>query len=227
MRPTLQFLGRPGKKKVILITTSVGGEGKSFVTINLACVLAMQNQKVVIVGVDLRKPKLYGDFGLTNDKGVSSFLIGQSDVLGIIQKTNVENLDIIPSGPIPPNPSELVSKREMATLFDELSSMYDYIVVDTPPLGIVSDAMILMNYSHVNVYIVRENYSRKEYVQALNENFEQGKFNNMSIILNDSGLNGTYGNSYGYSYGYHTGSGYYDDDESSLGAKVKRTLLNR
>lgn len=227
IRTNLQFLGRQGKNKVILITSSVGGEGKSFVTINLACVLAMQNKKVAIVGVDLRKPKLYGDFGLKNEKGVSSYLIGQSDLQGIIQHTNIENLDIIPSGPIPPNPSELVSKNEMAKLFDELNSLYDHIVVDTPPLGIVSDAMILMNYSHVNVYIVRENYSRKEYVQTLNENYEQGKFNNMSIIINDSGLNGTYGNSYGYSYGYHSGSGYYDDDNDSLSAKVKRKLFNK
>jgi capsular exopolysaccharide synthesis family protein len=227
IRTNLQFLGRQGKNKVILITSSVGGEGKSFVTINLACVLAMQNRKVVIVGVDLRKPKLFGDFGLSNNKGVSSYLIGQSDIQGIVQHTNIENLDIIPSGPIPPNPSELVSKNEMAKLFDELSSMYDHIVVDTPPLGIVSDAMILMNYSHVNVYIVRENYSRKEYVQTLNENYEQGKFNNMSIILNDSGLNGTYGNSYGYSYGYHSGSGYYDDDDGSISAKVKRKIFNK
>jgi len=214
VRTNLQFIGSKGKDKIILVTSSVGGEGKSFVTINLACVYAMQNYKVVIVGVDLRKPKLFQDFGVSNAKGVSSYLIGKCKVDEIISKTNINNLDLIPSGPVPPNPSELVSKDEMGKLFDELSANYDYIIVDTPPLGIVSDALILMKYSHINTYIVRENYSKKGYIQALDENFEDGKFKNLSIILNDSGLNGTYGTNYGYSYGYHVGDGYYDDDFS-------------
>ncbi len=221
VRTNLQFLGSQGGNKVILITSSVGGEGKSFVTINLACVFAMQNYKVVIVGVDLRKPKLFQDFDLKNDKGVSSFLIGQNSLDDIIQHTPIQNLDLIPSGPVPPNPAELVSKKEMAILLNELQSRYDYIIVDTPPLGIVSDAMILMKHSHINAYIVRENYTRKEHIENLDQYFEEGKFNNLSIILNDSGFSSTYGSSYGYTYGYHTGNGYYDDEYSINGERKK------
>jgi tyrosine-protein kinase Etk/Wzc len=215
VRTNLQFMGAKGHDKIVLITSSVGGEGKSFVTINLASVLAMQNNKVVIVGVDLRKPKLFDDFKITNKQGVSSYLIGKCTIDEIVAKTGVENLDMIPSGPVPPNPAELISKKEMADLFDELKLRYDYIIVDTPPLGIVSDALILMNYSDINIYIVRENYSRKEYIQTLDENFEEGKFKNMSLILNDSALGGTYGKLYGYSYGYHEGNGYYDNSYSA------------
>ncbi|HMT29236.1 MAG TPA: sugar transporter, partial [Bacteroidia bacterium] len=104
-------------------------------------------------------------------------------------------------------------------LFDELKKRYDYIIVDTPPLGIVSDAFLLMNHSDINVYVVRENYSRKEYITSLNDQFEEGKFKNISILLNDSGFGKAYG--YGYGYGKGNGSGYYDDEVSSNGAIKK------
>jgi hypothetical protein len=113
IRTNLQFFGSRTGNKVILVTSSVGGEGKSFVTINLASVFAMQNYKVVIVGLDLRKPKLYQDFNISNESGVSSYLIGRSQLKDVIQPTGIPNLDLIPSGPIPPNPSELISKKEM------------------------------------------------------------------------------------------------------------------
>lgn len=217
VRTNLQFFGSRSGNKIILITSSVGGEGKSFVTINLASVFAMQNYRVVIVGLDLRKPKLFQDFNLTNEAGVSSFLIGKAGIDDIIKPTGTPNMELIPSGPIPPNPSELISKPEMGMLFDELSKRYDYIIVDTPPLGIVSDAFLLMNHSHINVYVVRENYSRKNYITSLNDQFEEGKFKNISILLNDSG----FGNGYGYGYGYRNGSGYYEDEVSSNGVLQK------
>ncbi|MBL0342299.1 MAG: polysaccharide biosynthesis tyrosine autokinase [Bacteroidetes bacterium] len=217
IRTNLQFFGSTSGNKIILVTSSVGGEGKSFVTINLASVIAMLNYKVVIVGLDLRKPKLFEDFKLGNETGVSSYLIGKSSIEALIKPTGIPHLDIISAGPIPPNPSELISKPQMGAFFEELSKMYDYIVVDTPPVGIVSDALLLMNYSHINIYVVRENYSRKEYIASLNEQFEEGKFKNISILLNDS----NFGNSYGYGYGYGNGSGYYDDDFTSNGMSKK------
>jgi capsular exopolysaccharide synthesis family protein len=174
----------------------------------------MQDYKVVIVGLDLRKPKLFDDFNTSNDSGVSTYLIGGAKINDLIKHTGVNNLDLIPSGPVPPNPSELISKPEMAKMFDELRKMYDYIIVDTPPLGIVSDAFLIMNYSDINVYVVRENYSRKEYITSLNEQFEHGKFKNLSILVNDSGFGQTYGYGYGH-YGYGNGSGYYDEDTES------------
>ncbi|MDQ3051518.1 MAG: polysaccharide biosynthesis tyrosine autokinase [Bacteroidota bacterium] len=225
VRTNLQFFGSRSGNKIILITSSVGGEGKSFVTINLASVFALQNYKVVIVGLDLRKPKLYQDFNLSNEQGVSSFLIGRDTLDNLIQPTGIPNMDIISAGPIPPNPSELISKPEMALMFSELEKKYDFIFVDTPPVGIVSDALQLMQYSHINVYVVRENYSRKDYITSLNDQFEEGKFKNLSILLNDSSL----GRAYGYAYGYGYGSGYYDDDFSSNGSvkkKIKKPVIN-
>lgn len=216
VRTNLQFFGSGQGSKVILISSSVGGEGKSFVTLNLASVYAMQDNKVVIVGLDLRKPKLFQDYNISNETGISTYLIGGTDIDKLIRHTGVENLDMIPSGPIPPNPSELIGKPEMARLFDELRARYDYIIVDTPPLGIVSDAFLIMKYSDINVYVVRENYSRKEYITSLNEQFEQSKFSNLSILVNDSGFGKGYGYGYG-NYGYGNGSGYYDEDYSADG----------
>lgn len=212
LRTNLQFFGTTDRKKIILITSSVGSEGKSFVSLNLASVLAMQNNKVVIVGFDLRKPKLFQDFNFSNDIGASSYLIGKANLDQIIQKTPIANLDLISAGPIPPNPAELISKEETKKMFEELSQRYDYVLVDTPPIGIVSDAFVLMNFSHINVYIIRENYSKHEYIKSLNDLYEEGKLNNTCIILNDSDFRKAYGYGYGHNYGYlNGGSGYYDN----------------
>jgi tyrosine-protein kinase Etk/Wzc len=213
VRTNLQFFGTHERKKIILVTSSVGSEGKSFFSINLASVLSMQNNRVVIVGLDLRKPKIYQDFNLSNQIGVSSYLIGKKSIDEILQKTKVENLDVITAGPIPPNPAELISKKEMQVLLDELAMRYDYVIVDTPPLGIVSDAFILMNHSHINIYIIRENYSKHEFIRSLNDLYEEEKLKNICIVLNDSDFRRAYGYGYGHHYGYlNGGSGYYDED---------------
>ena len=222
VRTNLQFFGGGNGNKIILITSSVGGEGKSFVTINLASVLAMQDYKVLIVGLDLRKPKLFQDYNISNDEGVSTYLIGNGSLNQLIKPTGVANLDMIPSGPIPPNPSELISKPEMEKMFAELSDKYDFIVVDTPPVGIVSDAFLLMKHSHINVYVVREGYSRKEYITSLNDQFHEGRFKNLCLLMNDSGFGKSYGYGYG-NYGYGNGSGYYDDEVNSKGIFSKLT----
>lgn len=210
IRANLMFFGLGEPHKIVLITSSVGGEGKSFSTINLAAVLSLQHYKVIIVGMDLRKPQLVQDLGVTNDVGVSNYLIGKATLQEIIRKTGVEGLDIIPSGPVPPNPAELLAKKETHLLLEELRKSYDYIIIDTPPVGIVSDAMLLMSHADVNVFILRENYSRKEYIKTINEYYSQGKVKNLCILLNDAGAGqGRY--SYGYSYGYY-GYGYYDEE---------------
>ena len=220
IRANLMFFGLADQHKIVLITSSVGGEGKSFSTLNLATVLSLQHHRVIIVGMDLRKPQLIQDLGVSNTDGVSTLLIGKSTLEQVIQKTNVEGLDIIPSGPVPPNPSELLSKKETIQILDKLRDMYDYIIIDTPPVGIVSDAMMLMNYADINVFILRENYSKKDYIKTINEYYAQGKVKNLCILLNDAGTNQRYGYGYGYSYGY-TGYGYYDEEQK------KKSILNR
>ena len=212
IRANLMFLGLADQHKIVLVTSSVGGEGKSFTTLNLAAVLALQHYKVIIVGMDLRKPQLFQDFAINNDQGVSNFLIGQLTLNEVIRKTNVDGLDIIPAGPVPPNPAELLAKKQVQDLLSELRTRYDYIIIDTPPVGIVSDAMVLMGQADINLFVVRENYSKKDYLKTINDLHTAGKAKNLCILLNDAGANLRYGYGYGYGYGYH-GYGYYDEDQ--------------
>ncbi len=212
VRANLMFFGLDDTHKIVLITSSVGGEGKSFTTLNLAAVLSFQHHRVIIVGMDLRKPQLILDLGVENNEGVSTLLIGKTTLEKVIQKTNIEGLDIIPSGPIPPNPAELLSKKETPNLLDSLRSKYDYIIIDTPPVGIVSDAMVIMKYADINIFILRENYSKKDYIKTINNYYTESKVKNLCILLNDAGTNHGYGN-----YGH----GYYDDE------KKKRSWFKR
>ncbi len=216
IRANLMFFGLADQHKIVLITSSVGGEGKSFSSLNLAAVLSLQHHKVIIVGMDLRKPQLVQDLGIKNETGVSTYLIGKAKLDEVIQHTSVDNLDIIPSGPVPPNPAELLAKKETHKLLDELRERYDYIIIDTPPVGIVSDAMMLMNLADINIFILRENYSKKEYMKTINDYYTQGKVKNLCVLLNDAGTNHRYGYGYGYSYGYH-GYGYYDEEQGKKG----------
>ncbi|MFN8165942.1 MAG: polysaccharide biosynthesis tyrosine autokinase [Bacteroidia bacterium] len=212
IRANLMFFGLADQHKIVLITSSVGGEGKSFSTLNLATVLSLQGHRVIIVGMDLRKPQLVQDLGVSNEIGVSTYLIGKSTLESVIHSTKIHGLDIIPSGPIPPNPAELLAKKETKILLEGLRDKYDYIFIDTPPVGIVSDAMMLMKLADVNVFILRENYSKKDYIKTINDYYSQGMVNNLCILLNDAGTNQRYGYGYGYSYGYY-GYGYYDEEK--------------
>ncbi len=212
VRANLMFFGLDDTHKIVLITSSVGNEGKSFSALNLAAVLSLQQYRVIIVGMDLRKPQLIQDLGVENNEGVSTLLIGKTTLEKVIQKTKIEGLDIIPSGPIPPNPAELLSKKETQSLLDNLRSKYDYIIIDTPPVGIVSDAVLLMKYADINIFILRENYSKKDYIKIINNYYAEGKIKNLCILINDAGTS--------HGYGYY-GHGYYDDE------KKKRNWFKR
>ncbi len=218
IRTNLQYYGKNDGCKTILITSSVGGEGKSFVTLNLAEILAMQQQKVVVIGLDLRKPKLFNDFGWKNDLGASNYLVGAHTLDQVIRKTENPYLDIIISGPTPPNPAELLSKPLMGEMLAELKKRYDFILIDTPPIGVVSDAFILLNQSDVNLYVVRQGYSRLEFLKTLDDLYTDGKIPNVSIVLNDSDF--STGSGYGHHYGYLDGNaGYYDEREEAEAKK--------
>ena len=128
--------------QVLLVTSSIGGEGKTFTAINLASVIALSGKKTCLVGLDLRKPKIFNDFGLSNDKGISMSSTGDT-IENIIQYSGKENLDVISAGPVPPNPSELLENKVFADFLTKLRTMYDYIVLDTPPMGLVADSLQL------------------------------------------------------------------------------------
>src|SRR5258706_2250683 len=201
IRTNLVFFGMNEKNNVILITSSVGGEGKSFTAINLASVLALQNNRVIIVALDLRKSQLNVDFGFDNKKGVSTYLSGQTGIEEIIHTTMIERLDFISSWPVPPNPAELISKPECGMLISMLKERYDYVIIDTPPIGIVADALLMMKHTDINIFILRQNYSRKENFKVLNEYQRKDALKNISILFNDAGKSHTYG------------YGYYDDEK--------------
>lgn len=150
-----------------MVTSSVGGEGKTFCSINLATVFALSERKTVLVGLDLRKPKIYDDFNLENTIRVVNYLIGEKGVEEIIQPSQIPYLDIILAGPVPPNPSELLMGDQVDALMADLKNRYDYIILDTPPIGLVADALELQSYVDATLYVIRQNYTKKECLQAL------------------------------------------------------------
>ena len=222
LRSNIQFLisrELKDKPKTILVTSSVSGEGKTFVSINMATVFALGGKKTILVGLDLRKPKIFGDFGITNKKGVVNYLIDDADLPSIIHKTEVPNLDVITSGPVPPNPSELLINSSMDELIAKLKEEYEYIILDTPPIGLVSDAIELLKYADTTIYVARHGYSQKGMLKMINEKYLKEEISNISIVLNDFKVKAKYGYSYGYGYGYGYGkysNGYHDNEEKSF-----------
>jgi capsular exopolysaccharide synthesis family protein len=222
LRSNLNYFTEGKDKKVFMITSSLSGEGKSFTTINLATVFSLAGKKTMIIGADLRKPKIFDDFGLSNEKGLSTYLSGMTPMADVIQHTSVEHLDIIGGGPVPPNPSELLLSSRMDELIMQLKLEYDFILIDTPPLALITDGLVLSKYADHTLYIVRQNYTPRAVLQTANEIYITGKINHLSIVLNDvyrTGFGYGYGDyGYGaYSYGYYSrnrkqATGYYSED---------------
>ncbi|TDB63383.1 GumC family protein [Arundinibacter roseus] len=210
LRTNLQYLG-DGTCRTLLFTSSIGGEGKSFVTINLGASLAYSDKKVIVVGLDLRKPTLHQRLGIPNDRGATNYFIGQGNLNNLIQTTTVHpNLDVLVSGPVPPNPSELLSNGRLPKLLAELRQKYDYILIDAPPFGLVTDAALIAEHADATLYVVRFNYTLRDHLRRIAELQQNKRFNNLSIIFN--GVN--YGAGYGYGYGYGGyGYGYYADEK--------------
>jgi succinoglycan biosynthesis transport protein ExoP len=227
IRSSLQFLYKKSNvagAKTLMITSSVSGEGKTFCSLNIATVFALSEKKTVIVGLDLRKPKLFEEFKLTNTVGVVNYLIKDKSLDEIVNHTSVPFLDVILSGPIPPNPSELILGDGMQELINELKSKYDYIILDTPPVGLVADSLELTQYCDVTLYIVRQNFTKKEMITLMNNRVNRGELHNTSIILNGFENKAKYGGGYGYGYGYGNGNysnGYHETEKKkSLVEKI-------
>jgi len=228
IRSSLQFLYKKQQvngSKTLMITSSISGEGKTFCSINIATVFALSEKKTVIVGLDLRKPRLADEFQLTTSLGVVNYLIKQNSLEEITNSTQIPNLDVILSGPIPPNPSELILSDGMKELIDELKLKYDYIILDTPPVGLVADSLELVQFADVTLYIVRQNYTKKDMITLLNTRLKRGELSNVSIVLNGYENKAKYGSTYGYGYGYGSYSSGYHDEESKKG--FWKTLLNQ
>ena len=224
IRSSLQFMYKKQKQKegakILMLTSSVSGEGKTYCSINLATVFALSDKKTVIVGLDLRKPRIFGDFNINNITGVVNYLIGQKTIDEVVQKTHIPYLDVIPSGPIPPNPSELLMGESMYEMIEELKTKYDYIVLDTPPVGLVSDALELAQFCDATIYVTRQGFTKKGMLSVVNEKHKRGELHNISILFNGFTNNVKYGYGYAYGYGYGVyGEGYHDEPVEPKGIK--------
>lgn len=212
LRSNLQFIlplhKEGGGAKTLLVTSSVSGEGKSFISLNLAAVLSLTGKKVALMAFDLRKLKGLKLPGMEeyNEKGITNYLIGQTDHIAGLHQVLPKHpsLHVYNTGPIPPNPAELIISPRMEALFAYLKANYDYVVVDSAPVGLVSDSFALSKYADAVMYIVRQRYTFKKQLEFVNDLHREGKLTNMAIIVNDVNLAGRYGY-YGYGYGYGYG----------------------
>jgi capsular exopolysaccharide synthesis family protein len=219
LRSNLSFFLEKKEKGIFLITSSISGEGKTFSSINMAGVFALSGKKTLIVGADMRKPKIFGDLKLHNNKGLSNYLAGLNKFEEVLQQTQYTGLDLVSGGPVPPNPSELLLGERMKQFLDDARQHYDFIFIDSPPLALVTDAFVLSSLVDHTIFIVRQNYTPKNLLKTVNEYYVAGKIKKMSIVLNDIYKSGPgygygYGYSYGYGYGYGNksyGQGYYTD----------------
>ena len=208
LRTNLQYLSSE-KSKVITITSSVGSEGKTFCASNIGLILSSAGYKTIIIGADLRKPATHKDFNLDNSVGLSTYLINKCSEKEIINKSKYKNLSIITSGPTPPNPSELLNNNKMKNLIKKLKNKFEYIIIDTPPIGIVTDGVITMKLSNINLYVVRDKYTKRNMLNMINNLHSTKQISNTNIIINDYQFGST-GNGYGYGYIYESGDGYYE-----------------
>jgi len=207
LRTRIQFFTKEIKSPVILITSSMPEEGKTFTAINLASVYSLMGKKTLLVGFDLRRPKIYGDFGISNDKGISTWLIGRDKLDDIINKTSWENLDILPAGPIPPNPAELIASEKTAELIALLRKKYDYIILDSAPAGSVADSITLASFADATIILVRHGKTIAPLLANTIAGVKANGITGISLIVNDIqygkmryGYYAKYG--YDYRYGY-------------------------
>ncbi len=198
LRTNLDFFATGGPNKVIAITSTISGEGKSFLALNLGALLAQSKKKVALLNLDMRKPKASLPFAISDPgKGISTILIKKNVWRDCLVKTALENFDYIPSGPHPPNPSELLLNGEFSILLEDLKQEYDYIVLDTPPVGLVTDGIMAMKRADLCIYVFRANYSKRDFINVLRRIININKLTNIAVVLNALPVSSK---SYGYGY---------------------------
>lgn len=213
IRTNLNFV-YPGYK-TIAISSSVSGEGKTFIALNLAAILAMSGKRTVLLDLDLRKPKIHFAFNVKNHKGMSNALIGETTWQECVQSSEVQNLDFITAGATPPNPSELMLSTTLTKILDELKAEYDIILIDNPPVGVVSDGVQLLSIADIPIYVFKSHFSKRSFIERVEELIDVQKVEKLSVILN-----GEVGNK--KSYGYYYGSEKYFESEPK-----KKTFIRR
>lgn len=231
LRNNLQFLFTSPDKKVVMVTSSVSSEGKTFISSNLAVSFALTGKKVLIIGLDIRRPKAAHHFGVNNRKGIVNYLSGQeTNIDSIILPTGHKNLDIIPGGPIPPNPNELLLNDTLDELIAELRNRYDYIIIDSAPVGLVSDSFLINRVVDINLFVTRAEYTSCNHVKVLNNLIETKRLKSVYLCINDVDMTTrSYSyRRYGYSYGTSTYGSYgYNDDNNNKKKSGWLSFLNK
>lgn len=210
IRTNLQYILHDNSKMVVMVTSSFSGEGKSFVSTNVAGVIALTGKKTVILEFDIRKPKIIQGLGLRRTNGITNYIVGACKMEELpVPVPGSENLYVIPCGPVPPNPSEILLDKKVNEVFDYCKANFDVVIIDTAPVGLVSDAIVLGKYADATIYIVRHNYTQKRQIQLVEDLYSEQKLPSMSIVINDIKVKLGYGGYYGYGgYGYGYGYGY-------------------
>jgi capsular exopolysaccharide synthesis family protein len=232
LRTNLQFTESDKDNKIIVVTSTISSEGKTFVASNLATIFSLASKKTLLIALDLRKPKMNKVFNVNGKEGLSTYLSGQSKYENVIYPSAIDNLFIAPSGPIPPNPAELIESHHMKEFLEKAASEFDIIIIDTPPVAVVTDALLLSNMSDLFLYVVRQNLSSREVISLINSLHQRKEIRKLGIVINDIQIKGYYGgyyNKYTYNYGYYNsyGEGYYSDEEMpkvSILKKIKTRM---
>jgi capsular exopolysaccharide synthesis family protein len=237
VRTNLEFLSDVQGSKVMAITSTISSEGKTFVALNLAGIIALSGKKVVILDLDMRRPKIHKGFGVDNNKGMSTMLINKHSFEECVRHSDMQGLDFITAGPIAPNPSELMISPRMTEIIEEAKEKYDMVVIDNPPVGLVTDGIASIKIADYPIYIFRADYSKKHFVQNVDRLINENGITKLSVILNGVDIErNKYGSYYGYGYGYGYGyayggghgynNGYYDgeDSRSSWLQRLKRRV---
>ena len=184
IRTNLSYFASKSKHKVMLVTSTMPGEGKTFTAVNIATILTRAKKKVVLLDLDLHKPKQANAFNLQNDVGVTSYIVGKATLNQITKDSGIEDLKIILSGPRTPNASELILDENLEKLINELKEIYDYVILDTPPIGLLSDAIVLMKQSDVNIFVMKAGVSKRDFIDIAHQLVEKNEIKHMSIVLN-------------------------------------------
>ncbi len=217
IRTSLQYMASDADSKVILITSYNPGEGKTFCSVNLAAILARAGKKVLVLELDLHKPKVQKALNMSSDIGISTILIGKTDIPSAILPTAIENLSVILSGPTPPNASEIILSDHLNEIFNYGRSHFDYVIIDTAPIGLITDALVIMKNVDISIFVLNAKYASKQVIAAAQEIVEKNKLKNFGFILNGvKRKRSSFYYNYGYGYGYGSSYGY------GYGAKSKK-----
>ena len=215
IKSNLNFINKDAQ--LIAVSSSISGEGKTFVIMNLAATFAASGKRCIIMDLDMRKPKVHYGFNTENLRGMSQVLSGIMSLEEVIQSSEISNLDYITAGPIPPNPSDLIQSKTLEDTIETLKKTYDIVLIDNPPVGIVSDGINLLSKADIPIYIFKANYSKRIFANQLMQLFEIQKIDNINVILNAVPSGGSL---FGYGYGYGSKDENDDYKEKSIFEKL-------